>query len=81
MWKHMKKQILAVNLTSPLVSRTMWSSPSVYNSKVTCSIGGSNSELSCGMKTIPTEAFRGMVTEEAAQNGMPAFACLKSTTS
>lgn len=42
-----KQQITAVDLTSSLVSYT-----STYNSKETHSAAGSDSELSCGMKTI-----------------------------
>lgn len=44
----------------------------MYNSKVTHSVGGSNSELSCRMKTIQ-QNLRGTVREEAALAGMPAL--------
>lgn len=63
-----KQQILAVNLTSSLSSYSIWSSSSMKNSKVTHAVGGSDWELSCGIKIIQL-----MLLEQAALTDMPAM--------
>jgi hypothetical protein len=47
----------------------------MYNSKITHSVVVGDSELSCWMKPIPTEAFRGVVIEEAAVIGRLVLGC------
>lgn len=72
MWKLNESKLLTVNPTSSLtvcvcISLQRYSSP-FY--------GGSNAELSCWMKPVPTEALSNMATERAL-TGRPVWGAKK----